>query len=726
MTSTSFKKDTPLLPLGAAMFSGALFVSGNGYAAAATPEATLETITVKAKTEQKQDGAKATMTRVGKIAQDPHDVPQAITTVTRSVIEEQQAGSLREALRNVAGLSFNAAEGGRSGDNMMLRGFYTFGDMYLDGVRDTAQYNRELFNLEQVDVLRGAAAMLFGRGQAGGVINQVSKTPSLYGESKISAAVGTREYQEIKADINQRLGDTTALRLNFMNRDEGSWRKNPVTGTTPEIHRTGFAPSLAFGLGTEHEITLSHLYLKTADRPDYGVPFNRTTKRVNTLFPASSYWGVAGTFDDSTTNISTASHLWRIAPGTELSTKIRQANYQRSYWASAPGNATNFATGGSAKTRQTDTDNLSLQSDFSTHFKVFGMRHELLVGGEYLHEKAERWSLANLNNAGVYYKGIVGFTNSSGQVMDTRPVNRYSGDTYSAYLQDTVEFLPHWKATIGVRRDDMKSDYVALSQNATTRAITQSNYSGNFKENSYRAGVSWQPNDEAHYYLSWSDSFSPTADLYQLAGAQYPAERSKVSEIGAKWQFFEGDLAFRTALYQADKVWERNTDLESTAAILTKKRQTRGIEFELAGRINTRWEVFAGVSFMDPIIKEVAPGANPNFVGQTARNSPKMTGNLWTTYQIGHGWKVGAGLEAKSKRFGYVPSSTVVAAFDPNTIAGYVRWDAMVAYEQPKYTVKLNIQNMFNKVYYDALYDNGGFTVPGLGRRIILSTDYKF
>ena len=95
-------------------------------------------------------------------------------------MEEQEANSLREALRNVSGLTFNAAEGGRSGDNMMLRGFYTFGDMYLDGIRDTAQYNREVFNLEQVDVLRGSAAMLFGRGQAGGVINQVSKTPMLY------------------------------------------------------------------------------------------------------------------------------------------------------------------------------------------------------------------------------------------------------------------------------------------------------------------------------------------------------------------------------------------------------------------------------------------------------------------------------------------------------------------------------------------------------------------
>ncbi|HMM54984.1 MAG TPA: TonB-dependent receptor plug domain-containing protein, partial [Candidatus Desulfobacillus sp.] len=136
----------------------------------------LPTVNVSADAEP-PDGYRATTTRVGKVLQDPHDIPQAVTTVTSQLMEEQQVGSLKEAMRNVSGVSFNAAEGGRSGDNMNLRGFYTFGDMYLDGIRDTAQYNRETFNLEQVDVLRGAGAMLFGRGQAGGVINQVTKTP---------------------------------------------------------------------------------------------------------------------------------------------------------------------------------------------------------------------------------------------------------------------------------------------------------------------------------------------------------------------------------------------------------------------------------------------------------------------------------------------------------------------------------------------------------------------
>lgn len=152
----------PLLPLGALMLAGMSL----GAHAQSTPATTLPAVTVHATEEAPQDGHRATSTRVGKVLQDPHDIPQAVTTVTNTLMEEQQVGSLKEALRNVSGLSFNAAEGGRSGDNMNLRGFYTFGDMYLDGIRDTAQYNRETFNLEQIDVLRGSAAMLFGRGHA--------------------------------------------------------------------------------------------------------------------------------------------------------------------------------------------------------------------------------------------------------------------------------------------------------------------------------------------------------------------------------------------------------------------------------------------------------------------------------------------------------------------------------------------------------------------------------
>ena len=168
------------------------------------------------------------------------------------------------------------------------------------------------------------------------------------------------------------------------------------------------------------------------------------------------------------------------------------------------------------------------------------------------------------------------------------------------------------------------------------------------------------------------------------------AEFGDVGTLGAKWLLLDGNLAFRTAIYHAVKNWERNTDLESTSTILTKKRQSNGIEFELAGRLTDNWEVFSGLSLIDGKILEVAPvNGNPNFVVQVPRNTPRQTFNLWSTYQLPMGFKVGGGMDYKSERYGAAPTGT--APFNPNWAPSYVRWDAMVAYEQPKYADALPI-----------------------------------
>ena len=263
----------------------------------------LEEVNVKASAVPAEDGYQATKTRVGKVLQDPHDIPQAVTTVTHSLIKDQQISSLKEALSNVAGLTFNAAEGGRAGDNMMLRGFYTFGDIYLDGVRDTAQYNRELFNLEQVDVLRGSAAMLFGRGQAGGVINQVSKMAKLTDENTVSASLGSYNYHQLTGDFNKKLGDTTAIRVNVMDRAEENYRKNPTNGDRPRLDREGIALSFGTGIGTDNEFFLNHVTTKTDDDPDLGISFfNKRPVNVNTAggkIDDSVYYGGSKNFDTS-------------------------------------------------------------------------------------------------------------------------------------------------------------------------------------------------------------------------------------------------------------------------------------------------------------------------------------------------------------------------------------------------------------------------------------------
>lgn len=694
------------------------------------PTQELEEVNVKAQVQTEIGGYQATKTRVGKVLEDPQDIPQAITTVTYDLMHDQQVSTLRDALRNVSGLTFNAAEGGRGGDNFNLRGFYTFGDIYLDGIRDTAQYNRETFNLEQVDVLRGSAAMLFGRGQAGGVINQVTKMAELEDVNTVTGSLGEYDYHQFTGDFNKKLGDTTAIRVNVMDRSEETYRENPANNDRPELDRKGIALSFGTGIGTNNEFFLNHVYTQTRDIPDYGVNFLNKKPINNNVADDSTFYGADKNFDDSDVRITTGIFTHKFTDDTQIRTQLRHAEYDRAYWAKTPNATTppdaNASVGGN-QTRVSTYETDTLQSDFSTVFNAFGMKNQFLAGVEYLKEDSYRQALRNVGTvANPIYR--------SSQVTGTP--NKFDADNYAAYIQDTIEFVKNWDLLVGIRRDELRADYSSITSPKLS-----------YGENSYRTGLSWHQTPDTHYYVSYSDSFSPTADLYQLTVKPQPPERSKTVEVGAKWLFLDGDLTFRTALYRTTKDWERNADLEATAAILTKKRRTDGLEFELAGKITDNWEVFSGLAFMDAKILEVAENVNattgiittadPRFKGERARNTPPMTFNMWTTYKIAGNWKIGGGFESKGERFGYSPSQTAAqtstatgtfntGSFNPNTLPGYTRWDAMVSYEEKKWAVRLNVKNLFDKVYYDSIYDNGGFTVPGNRRQAIITTEYKF
>lgn len=686
----------------------------------------MQEVNVNASKESLNDGYQATKTRVGKVLQDPHDIPQAITTVTHELMEDQQVGSLREALRNVAGLTFNAAEGGRTGDNFMLRGFYTFGDIYLDGIRDTAQYNRETFNLEQVDVLRGSAAMLFGRGQAGGVINQVTKRANLQDAYTLKAGLGDYGYERYDADLNKTLTDTAAIRVNIMDREEEGTRKNDSNGDRPGLDRKGIALSAGFGIGTENELFINHVYTQTRDVPEFGLRFQNQRPRKD--FGANAFWGSDSNFDNSDTRVTTLAFTHAFSADTQWRTTLREGSYERAYWVTGPGGGTYAAPAvlgvGDNKNRKLDYDTTTLQSDINTEAELFGMNHELLGGVEFFHENSYRSGLQNLGTAtNQFYRPGVAAANNAG-------LNKFKSDSIAAFVQDSIEFVPDWKLLIGARRDHMDADYKRESGGIITPSTLT------YSETSYRTGLSWEPSEDSHYYVSYSDSFSPTADLYQISTSENKPETSQTYELGAKWLFLDGDLSLRTALYRAEKNWERNQDLEANPSnsILSKKRRTNGFEVEVVGDVTNKWQIATALALMDAKIIEEAPGADPRYKGQRARNTPTATFNLWTTYEFIPKWKVGGGVEIKGKRYGYGSNSAVGAArspfatgsFEPNIAPGYSRWDAMLAYEDQRWGVQLNVKNLFDKEYYDALYDNGGFVVPGNGRTAIVTTELKF
>lgn len=753
-----------MLPIGAMLLS---MSASSLLANSADSNATIKAIDIQEAVEIELPRYQPGISKTAKTGQLAHDVPQAITVVTKELLHDKSEFTLKEALSNVSGLTFNAAEGGRIGDNMNLRGFYTFGDLYLDGIRDVAQYNRDTFNLESIDVLRGGAAMLFGRGQAGGVINQVSKDAEAENFGKLSITAGTDEYKRASADVNVMLNDTTAFRLNAMGMDSGSTRDDVYNETV------GIAPTMTFGLNTDNEFSLSHYYLKTHITPDYGVPFDSATKRPADV-GNKVFYGFTDDYEDNRVNITTASYTHKFSKDTRLRSVIRHADYLRDNWATAPGgyDTTNGAddtitrgTKGNGAKEKTDT----WQNDFTTQFEALGLKHEALVGTEFLREEQVRWghdglstyypniSLANgpanglaavptngqraLASNGIWYQyattgtrwaASMPTTAESGSTLpdayksvygnkERNISGGYKGRTWAVYAQDIVEVAPNWKVMAGFRKDWLNMDYF-------TGANMVQNGELQFNEMSYRAGLSYQPNKQHHYYLSWNNSFNTTGDLYSFSNV-YAPERSKTYELGAKFELFEGDLSLRAAIYRTIKEWERNTDVASASSnpILSKERHTDGIEFEVAGRINDNWDVFAGVAFMDPEVDAVAPGKDDMYIGQKPPNSTDYTFNLWTTYKLGSGWKIGSGIEGKGERAVYsYANESVSNVFNPNIAPSYIRYDGMISYTQKNYAVQLNVKNLLDTVYYESAYINGGFVVPGTGRTAQVTLDYKF
>ena len=195
------------------------------------------------------------------------DTPQSIDVVPAEVIKEQGVTSLVDALKNVPGITLNAGEGGTHGDLVNLRGFSAGDDYFLDGLRDTGLYNRDVFDVESIEVYKGPASTLFGRGTTGGVINQVSKTPQLYPIDDFTITGGTNAEVRLTGDVNYVLDDM-AVRLNLMG------QRNNVEGRPfARTQKWGAAPSFAWGLGTDTVATLQVLHQQEDSIPDSGIPF---------------------------------------------------------------------------------------------------------------------------------------------------------------------------------------------------------------------------------------------------------------------------------------------------------------------------------------------------------------------------------------------------------------------------------------------------------------------
>jgi catecholate siderophore receptor len=229
--------------------AASLHLAGSALAQIQTPaETVLPVIRAKGTAEPTgKDSVQATTTTIGKGRQELRDVPQSVTVVTERLIDDRNLDTLKDALKNTAGISFLSAEGGE--EDIRLRGFslQATGDIFVDGLRDPAFYERDSFNWDRLEVLRGSASMLFGRGSTGGAVNQVSKLPRLYQPSEVALTLGSGRYARATADLNLKTGDNAAVRVNAM--------LNKADNHGDKIDKSGVAPSFRWGIGTRDEFS---------------------------------------------------------------------------------------------------------------------------------------------------------------------------------------------------------------------------------------------------------------------------------------------------------------------------------------------------------------------------------------------------------------------------------------------------------------------------------------
>ena len=718
-----------VLPLGAVLLAGSM--SAMAQQSDPNTAVTLKPVIIKEKAEapEGKDALRATNTRIGKGDQALRDIPQSVTVVTEKLVDDRNLDTLKDVLHNTAGVTFQAAEGGE--EDIRLRGFSlaTSGDIFVDGLRDPAFYDRDTFNNDRIELLRGSASMLFGRGSTGGAVNQVSKQPRAIDEHEVSTTVGNFGFRRITGDFNLKTGDDAALRINAMA------TKADNNGAGSSLDKKGVAATYRFGIGTADEFSVGLYHLDNNNGMNYGLPWIKPTANapasttgINNNLDPSAYYGLASDRNAGEATHLTASHTHRFQDDSELKTTIRKGRYDRDQRAVTVRNARgtgldNFSDltvlSRSSKLKIQDLDSLYLQSDYSTQLNALGVKHEVLAGIDFANEEKNVYRASGVTSQPSTFAGTPNDGVSFNEDSRVRSLlSAFTAKNMGVYVQDMVHLTPQWKVLAGLRYDRLDGSFDTISTTGAT-----SNYMQSISNWSKRFGVLYQPDDLTSYHLSYGTSFNTSADTYSYSAlsANTDPEQSRNFEIGAKVDTADKRFTTRVAVFHSTKFNERNTDPDSaaTAMLLSGKRHTVGFELDITGRLTQQWEVYGSYMWMPTAnIDVAAPTANAGErAGERPSLTPVHTGTVWSTYQLTPQFRLGAGVNFRSAQ---APNR------NPGWLAaGYATVDLMGEYKfSERYTLKANVSNVSNKLYADALYS--GHYVPGSGRNMQLTLNVKF
>ncbi|OTG78113.1 TonB-dependent siderophore receptor [Acinetobacter terrae] len=703
----------------------------------------LPTITVKSDAENKY---KADKLSSPKYTQPLLDTPQTVSVIKKELLKEQGATSLVEALRNTPGITLQLGENGNTsaGDAFQMRGFSTQTSTYVDGIRDLGAVTRDVFNLEQIEVVKGPSGAEAGRGSASGYINLATKLPQTENSREVSATYNTAEHARLTADMNQVINSGTAFRLNAMGQDGGVEGRDYL-----ENNSWAIAPSIAFGLDSDTRLYLYSQHIRQRNIPDGGIP----TVGMKGFYNADSalasapkvnrenYYGHVDDHEDVDADMFTAKIESDLAENVKLTniTRLGKTNMQRVLTGIntlSTNSSTNPKDWTVSRSRQgVDQENkiLANQTTLNLNLKTGAIEHDVVAGLEFLKEQQYNKTMATQmpGQTPVTPTAASLYNPDRNQVL---PSLVYTGgytngetDTAAAYLFDTLKFGDRFQLNGGVRVDYYDTEYDALTLPSGSSSLVPANFGAHDTLLSWKLGGLFKPTTFSSVYASYAKSLTPPGSanftLSETGANSSAAEPQETHhyEIGTKWDLLEGKLALNAAAYRTENKNQFTIDPITQLSVQEGKKRVDGVELSAVGQITDVWNVSAGVAHMK--VKQLnQQTATATTVAE--RWSPEWTASLWSTYDVA-GFKLGLGARYVDDQKRVITDST--AAANMPSIPGYVVFDAMAGYTLNKNTsVNLNVYNLADKEYISTLNNGGGRVILGQPRSAALTFNYKF
>lgn len=628
------------------------------------------------------------------------DVPQTVTVLSREQLDDQGVESLNDALRYVPGVVLGQGEGHR--DQITLRGQSTTADFFLDGLRDDAQYYRSLYNIDRVEVLKGANALIFGRGGGGGVINRVSKAPE-FNKTRTDLAGGFDSFGgwSLAADLDQPLSENFAARLNATYEDFANHRD------LYHGHFTGIAPTLGWQLGEATRLVLGYEYADDQRVTDRGVPSfaGSPLHGYDDIFfgsPAANHSAV-------TAHIARARLDHDFSDGLSGNLSGQYAHYDKYYgnvYARSPATATTVELEG--YNSDTIRENWIVQGNLVWQGETAGLGHQLLLG----FEASDQLTDAKRSEAAFGAAAASRITVPLAQRL-TLPTVTFGASSrsslskvraLSAYVQDQIDLGELVKVVLGLRYDDFR--------------ITSTNRVNSFRATrsdgkwSPRVGLIIKPRENVSLYASYAKSFLPQSGdqftVLDATTASLAPEEFRNLEAGVKWDLTER-LTFTAAAFQIDRTNTRANDPITGVVVQTGKSRTKGLELAAVGQIAKGLQVTLGYTLQDGEIVSTTAAAP---AGQALAQLPRHQFSAWGRYDFTDQLGVAVGAVRQSQQFATISNAV--------RLPGFTRIDAALFYKvSAALELQVNVENLTDTDYFPSAHtDNNISTGAPLNARL--------